>query len=76
MGAERELGLNVGARYSIVALLFFPPYILLELPSQMLFQRVEPRKFMGFIIMGWGRKSKLPPFPFPMNNYPPANQNT
>ncbi|KAI5857497.1 major facilitator superfamily domain-containing protein [Durotheca rogersii] len=43
-----------GYDYNIIVLVFYVPYILLELPSNYFFNRVEPRKFIGVIIMGWG----------------------
>ena len=33
---------------------FYIPYIIFELPANMAFHHLEPRKFMGTIIMGWG----------------------
>ncbi|EJD38002.1 MFS general substrate transporter [Auricularia subglabra TFB-10046 SS5] len=50
VGAEVELQLNVGERYSITTLLFFVPYILLEIPANM----VGPRWWLGSIAFVWG----------------------
>ncbi|KAI1097691.1 major facilitator superfamily domain-containing protein [Jackrogersella minutella] len=50
---ERDLNMS-GYDYNIVVLIFYIPYIILELPSNYFFNRIEPRKFMGAIIMGWG----------------------
>ncbi|KAI0601773.1 major facilitator superfamily domain-containing protein [Biscogniauxia sp. FL1348] len=50
---ERDLGMT-GFDYNIVVLVFYIPYIVLEIPSLYIFNRVEPRKFLGTIIMGWG----------------------
>ncbi|KAI5927905.1 major facilitator superfamily domain-containing protein [Camillea tinctor] len=50
---ERDLGME-GYDYNIAVLVFYIPYIILEIPSQYVFNRVEPRKFIGVIIMGWG----------------------
>lgn len=36
--------------------MFYIPYIIFELPANMVFHHLEPRKFMGTIIMGWGRE--------------------
>lgn len=50
---ERDLNMS-GYDYNIAVLIFYIPYIILELPSNYFFNRIEPRKFMGVIIMGWG----------------------
>ncbi|KAI0893387.1 MFS transporter [Annulohypoxylon nitens] len=50
---ERDLKMS-GYDYNIVVLIFYIPYIILEIPSNYFFNRVEPRKFMAIIIMGWG----------------------
>ncbi|KZV82342.1 MFS general substrate transporter [Exidia glandulosa HHB12029] len=50
VGAEVELKLNVGDRYSISTLLFFIPYILLEIPANLL----GPRLWLGSIAFVWG----------------------
>lgn len=54
VGAEVELQLNVGERYSITTLLFFIPYILLEIPANMVMRRVGPRWWLGSIAFVWG----------------------
>lgn len=38
-------------------IVFYVPYIILELPANYVFNRVEPRKFIGVIIFGWGCKN-------------------
>ncbi|EJD49650.1 MFS general substrate transporter [Auricularia subglabra TFB-10046 SS5] len=54
VGAQQELGLDVGNRYNIIALVFFPPYILVELPSNVLLRRFGARSWLGFISIAWG----------------------
>ncbi|KAJ9157685.1 MFS transporter [Pleurostoma richardsiae] len=50
---ERDLGMS-GYDYNIVVLVFYIPYILLEIPSNMILNRVPPRYWVGFLTMGWG----------------------
>ncbi|KAI1206790.1 MFS transporter [Annulohypoxylon truncatum] len=50
---ERDLKMS-GYDYNIVVLIFYIPYIILEIPSNYFFNRIEPRKFMAIIMMGWG----------------------
>lgn len=50
----RELHLNVGNRYNIVALVFFVTYILFELPGAVLARTVGIRIFLGSICTLWG----------------------
>lgn len=52
-GMEVDLELT-GNRYSVVSLLLFPTYILLEVPSNMLIRKVSVRKYTAFLILGWG----------------------
>lgn len=42
-----------------VHIVFYIPYIILELPANYLFNRVEPRKFIGVVMFGWGCKDNL-----------------
>ncbi|CAK7235029.1 hypothetical protein SCUCBS95973_009132 [Sporothrix curviconia] len=43
-----------GYDYNIVVLVFYIPYILLEIPSNMIINRVQPRYWIGFLALGWG----------------------
>ena len=58
--AER-LSASPGCKFRLPKLthtqVFYIPYIILELPSNYFFNRIEPRKFMGVIVMGWGCRS-------------------
>lgn len=53
-GMNAELKLNVGERYSIALLVFFPTYALFEIPGTLLFRRCRPRYFIGVIGVAWG----------------------
>lgn len=45
--------------YTKQHVVFYIPYIILELPANYVFNRVEPRKFIGVIMFGWGCKNNL-----------------
>lgn len=53
-GMAAELGLNIGARYSIALLVFFPFYFIVELPATLLIRRIQPRIFIATIAVLWG----------------------
>ena len=38
----------------MTATVFYIPYILLEIPSNMILNRVPPRYYIGFLTLGWG----------------------
>ncbi|KAJ8076726.1 hypothetical protein PM082_001149 [Marasmius tenuissimus] len=53
-GMGKELGLDVGDRYSIANCLYFVPYILLQIPGNAMLRRVGARNWLGFIVVAWG----------------------
>ncbi|KAF9889688.1 hypothetical protein FE257_006994 [Aspergillus nanangensis] len=53
MGLEKDLGMS-GHQYNIALFVFFIPYILLEVPSNMLLKRVKPSWWLSGIIFCWG----------------------
>jgi hypothetical protein len=53
-GMREELGLTIGARYSICLLLFFPGYTIFELPSNMALVKFGVKWTMTFLIVSWG----------------------
>lgn len=53
-GAARDLGLTIGNRYTLVTLMFFVPYIIFELPSNIVVRKVGPRMLLGTITVAWG----------------------
>ncbi|KAF9892040.1 hypothetical protein FE257_002446 [Aspergillus nanangensis] len=53
-GMAEALELTIGARYNIALLLFFVPYALLELPSNVVIRRIGARIWMSFLIIAWG----------------------
>lgn len=53
-GLARDLRLDIGARYNIALLIFFPGYALFELPSNYVIRRVGARWWLSFLIIAWG----------------------
>ncbi|KAL4260386.1 MFS transporter superfamily protein [Pleurotus pulmonarius] len=53
-GMARDLQLQVGSRYSLATLIFFVPYILFELPSNILIRKVGAARWIGSITFLWG----------------------
>lgn len=45
---------NLNKMRSNIATVFYIPYILLEIPSNMILNRVPPRFYIGFLTLGWG----------------------
>lgn len=54
VGMGQDLGLLVGNRYSIVSAVFFPTFILFDLPSNLILRKIGPRYCLTFIVTGWG----------------------
>jgi sugar phosphate permease len=53
-GLDRDLGLT-GVQYNIALSLFFVPYILLEVPSNVVLKKFKrPSYYMGMLVMSWG----------------------
>lgn len=53
-GLELDLGMS-GTDYNIANMLFFIPYILLEIPANSVLIRFEkPSQWIGFIVTAWG----------------------
>lgn len=53
-GIEADLGMD-GVQWNIILSLFFIPYILLEVPSNMLLKRfARPSIYMGILVTCWG----------------------
>lgn len=43
-----------GSDYNIALFMFFIPYILLEVPSNILLKKIRPSVFLSAIMSGWG----------------------
>ena len=49
-----DLGLN-GVQWNVVLSVFFVPYILLEVPSNILLKKFKrPSYYLGILIVSWG----------------------
>ncbi|KAG5350680.1 hypothetical protein C0989_009846 [Termitomyces sp. Mn162] len=53
-GMEKDLRLDIGNRYSIVACIYFIPYILLQLPSNMVLRKLGARTWVSVCVIAWG----------------------
>ncbi|KAK5103428.1 hypothetical protein LTS08_002843 [Lithohypha guttulata] len=53
-GMNVELRLNVGFRYSTIALVFFITYVLFQPPMTVLCRKIGPRPFLAGICFAWG----------------------
>ncbi|KAF4983835.1 hypothetical protein FZEAL_841 [Fusarium zealandicum] len=58
---ERDLNMK-GNQYNLVVMIFYIPYILLEIPSNMILTRVQPRYYISFLVLGWGLSVTLAGF--------------
>ncbi|GAA5903135.1 hypothetical protein JCM8208_000461 [Rhodotorula glutinis] len=54
VGMGRDLQLTVGERYSLITCIFFVPYIIFELPANLLIRKVGPRNQLAAITIAWG----------------------
>ncbi|KAJ8110811.1 hypothetical protein OPT61_g6440 [Boeremia exigua] len=53
-GLEKDLGMR-GTDYNLANMLFFVPYILLEVPANTILMRFKrPSQWIGFIVTSWG----------------------
>ncbi|KIY02455.1 uncharacterized protein Z520_02594 [Fonsecaea multimorphosa CBS 102226] len=53
-GMGEDLDLEIGNRYTVVLVVFFPPYFLFELPSNIILRRVGSANWLSFIAFAWG----------------------
>ncbi|THV03968.1 MFS general substrate transporter [Dendrothele bispora CBS 962.96] len=53
-GMEDDLQIEIGERYSMVSCFYFVPYVLLQLPSNLLLRRFGVRSCITSYILGWG----------------------
>ncbi|KAL3448371.1 major facilitator superfamily domain-containing protein [Aspergillus insuetus] len=52
-GMDTDLGL-VGNQYNIASTIFFVPYIIFEVPSNIILKKVRPSIWLSFLIIAWG----------------------
>lgn len=53
-GMTFDLELNVGARYSIITLVFFFTYVALQPPATVVLRKVGPKLFLPGTCLAWG----------------------
>ncbi|KAF8339412.1 major facilitator superfamily domain-containing protein [Amanita rubescens] len=53
-GMGRDLQLDIHSRYTIVTCVYFIPYVLLQLPGNLILRRFGVRNVIGFSVVGWG----------------------
>lgn len=54
LGMQQDVGINIGARYSICLLLFFPGYILAAVPSNMLLVKLGVKAWISITTLLFG----------------------
>ncbi|PPQ93808.1 hypothetical protein CVT25_013517 [Psilocybe cyanescens] len=53
-GMDFELKLYVGERYSIASMIYFIPYILLQIPGNIVLRWIGARTWLTICVVGWG----------------------
>ncbi|KAJ7668665.1 major facilitator superfamily domain-containing protein [Mycena polygramma] len=53
-GMGPALHLEIGARFSIATVMYFIPYILLQIPGNLVVRKFGPRNYLAFCAIGWG----------------------
>jgi MFS family permease len=53
-GMEPDLGIEKGDRYSIALLMFFVPYFIFEIPSNLVIRKVGAANWLAFLSFAWG----------------------
>jgi len=53
-GMEIQLKLNLGERYSIASMIYFIPYILLQIPGNIVLRWIGARSWLTICVVGWG----------------------
>ncbi|KAJ5906467.1 uncharacterized protein N7473_003383 [Penicillium subrubescens] len=54
LGLKSELGLTTGTKYNTALTIFFVPYILLEIPSNILLKKFKPHVWLSLCMFGFG----------------------
>lgn len=53
-GMDADLGLSIGNRYTVALVVFFIPYFIFELPSNIVLRKVGSANWLSFIAFSWG----------------------
>ncbi|KAL2826726.1 major facilitator superfamily domain-containing protein [Aspergillus pseudoustus] len=54
LGMREELGIISGTKYNAALMIFFIPYILFEIPSNILLKKLSPHVWLSFCTFGFG----------------------
>jgi MFS family permease len=60
-GLQQDLGLK-GTQYNVALLIFFVPYIVFEIPSNILLKRLKPHVWLSICMFGFGLVTVLQGF--------------
>ncbi|KAF3025864.1 hypothetical protein E8E14_014799 [Neopestalotiopsis sp. 37M] len=52
-GMDKAIGL-VGNQYNIATTIFFVPYIIFEIPSNIIIKKIRPSYWLSFLMVAWG----------------------
>lgn len=61
-GLSQELGIVDGNKYNTALVIFFVPYILFEIPSNILLKKMKPRVWLSICMFGFGLVTLLQGF--------------
>ncbi|KIM39087.1 hypothetical protein M413DRAFT_29655 [Hebeloma cylindrosporum] len=53
-GMVEDLGIAIGERYSIASMIYFFPYILLQIPGNIILRFLGARSWLTICVVGWG----------------------
>ncbi|KAL4779834.1 major facilitator superfamily domain-containing protein [Aspergillus varians] len=54
LGMKEDLGIVEGTKYNAALMIFFIPYILFEIPSNILLRKLKPHAWLSFCVFGFG----------------------
>lgn len=60
LGLEAELNMH-GTDYNIALFIFFVPYIVLDIPMNILMKKLRPSIYLGTLVFSWGGAPSSPP---------------
>ncbi|KAK7179385.1 major facilitator superfamily transporter [Paraphaeosphaeria sporulosa] len=53
-GMDEDLGLSIGARYSILTMIFFIPYVIFQFPANIIIRKLGPAVWLPSLVVCWG----------------------
>ncbi|KAF6751159.1 major facilitator superfamily domain-containing protein [Ephemerocybe angulata] len=53
-GMLKDLRLDIGERYSIASMIYFVPYIILQIPANLVLRKLGAQTFLTICVVGWG----------------------